>query len=53
MTEKSNEMKLNKLIPKGLKPIFEVWACHCGWSFDAEVLKLLVLIDLFIMYMSI
>ena len=41
------------LNPRGLffLFVFEVWAGNSNWSFDAEFLKPLVLIDLFIMNM--
>ena len=25
--------------------VFEVWAGHCGWKFDAELLKFLVQVN--------
>ena len=44
---------LQKLIPECPKPFFEVQAGHYSYSFDAKVLKLLVVTGHFIMYMEI
>ena len=39
--------------PLGLLTSFAFWLSDCDYSFDAEFLKLLVAIDLFIMNMGI
>ena len=47
-----NIIRSSLLIPKGLRSIIAIWIRNCGYNFDVDILKFLVLIVYFVMYMG-